>query len=100
MPDELLAHYFKKMVDRVFKILPLKQDGEDTLQSYLDSLLTELLGVDILTSLSTEPYYASLLGTIAYLNKNINDCDCAKVKKEVFGAIKICNALADQFAKR
>lgn len=95
MPDRLLYCYFERMIGRLYKILPLKQDCEETLPSYIDSLLLQMTGVDIVANLSDQPYYLSILGVVAYLKDNILSCDHYCVKKQIFGAIKMCQKLMD-----
>lgn len=44
IPKENLSKYFDHLIDKTYKILPLKEEGAETLTSYLESFLCELLG--------------------------------------------------------
>lgn len=91
--NDTLSQYFDRMVGRLYKILPLKETGEDTIHDYLESLMVEMTGADILAGLSDQPYYVSIVSIVAYLNRRIDRCDTRKVKREVFKAINLCKKL-------
>lgn len=93
IPDAMMRNYFERMIGKLFKILPLKECGEETLQEYLDTLLSELTGVETLAELSSQPRYMSIVGIVSYLSNNISDCSIRKVKKNVFHAIDLCKKL-------
>lgn len=95
--DKTLALYFDRLVGRIYKILPLKEKCEITLPEYLDTLLTEMTGVEILEELSAQPYYVSIVATVTFLAHNINNCDDTKVKREVFRLINICKKLRSHY---
>ncbi len=93
IPDAMMRKYFERTVGKLYKILPLKECEEETLKEYLDTLLTELVGVELLDNLSSQPYYMSIIGIVSYLSDNISDCSVKKVKKNVFRAIDLCKKL-------
>lgn len=95
--NETLAMYFDRMVGRIYKILPLKESGELTLPEYLDSLVTEMTGVEIMEGLADQPYYVSIAATVTFLSKNIDSCEPAKVKREVFRLINLCKKLRSYY---
>ena len=90
---ELLHNYFNSLVNRFFKILPIREAEESSLPIYLRGLQVELLGCkDFIPSLCTDATYLSLLGILQYLIDN-PECTIREVKREVFGAISLCNKL-------
>lgn len=93
LPNELLGCYFNRMVGRLYKILPLKEAEEETVDKYLDSLLSELLGVEAVSELKQQPYYVSIVGIVSFLSDNITSCSTSKVKRDVFRAINLCKKL-------
>lgn len=97
IPNPILALYFDRMVGRVYKILPLKESGEATLPEYLDTLVTEMTGLDVLSALSDQPYYTSMFATLAYLSGHIDECDLPKVKREVFRLINLSKKLRSYY---
>ena len=50
LPDESIANYQKRLTARIFKILPLKEEKCETLDTYIDSIIYELYGLDIVIS--------------------------------------------------
>lgn len=93
IPDAMMQKYLERTVGKLYKILPLKESNEPTLQEYLDMLLSELTGVELLENLSAQPYYVSIIGIVSYLSDNILECTVKKVKKNVFRAIDLCKKL-------
>lgn len=91
--NDTLSQYFDRMIGRLYKILPLKESGEGTIHDYLESLVIEMTGADILIGLSDQSYYVSIASIVAYLNKHIDECETKKVKREVFKAINLCKKL-------
>lgn len=88
-----IDNYLRSLIDRFFKILPLKENGETSLDTYMQSLQMELLGCQELVLLvKGDPYFVSLVSTLQYLIDN-PDCSVRTVKREVFKAISICNKL-------
>ena len=44
LPKENFCKYFEFLINKTYKILPLKEEKSDTLKSYLESYLRELIG--------------------------------------------------------
>lgn len=97
MRKETMRKYIRGLVDRFFKILPLWEGGEDSLPTYLDSLLIELKGFNgLMYVLNDDRDYVSLLAILQYLIDN-PDTNVGVVKREVFRAISICNKLRAKY---
>lgn len=90
---ELLRNYFKSLVNQFFKILPMRENEEASLQTYMQSLKIELLGYqDLICKYRSDASYLTLLSILQYLIDN-PDCGVREVKREVFKCISICNKL-------
>lgn len=50
LSDRLVGNYFSNLVDLFFKILPLWENREKTLPIYMETLLDELIGLEVATS--------------------------------------------------
>lgn len=80
------------LVNQFFKILPIKENGEATLQKYMLSLQKEMLGLhSLIVALHDDQQYLSLLSILQYLIEH--ECDIATVRSEVFKAINILKRL-------
>lgn len=95
IPNELMLRYLERTVGRLYKILPMKEANEETIHKYLDGLLSELIGIELLEQFTEQPYYVSILGVVSYLSEHIDSCSNKKVKREVFRAIDLCKKLQD-----
>jgi hypothetical protein len=99
LDGQLLGNYLQYLVGLFFKILPLKENEEETLGTYLKSLQMELMGLDgLVTALHEDARFLSLLAILQYLRDD-PDCAVAEVKREVFRAISICNKLQKQYGQ-
>lgn len=102
LEGRILANYMRSLVDRFFKILPIKEGkdvyGVESLDAYLNSLLAELLGCkELIIAVNHDSAFLSLLSILQYLIDN-PDCSVRTVKREVFRAITICNSLKARYA--
>ena len=94
----LLQNYFQNLVNSFFKILPIRENEEETLSLYIQSLQIELLGCkSIILALNHDPQYLTLISILQYFIDN-PDCEVCQVKREVFRAISICNKLKAKYA--
>lgn len=95
---KMMNNYFRYLIDRFFKILPLKESEESSLNIYIRSLQMELLGCK--NVMMTVQYDALFLSLICILQSLIDepDCDVDVVRREVFRAISICNKLIKRYA--
>ena len=88
IPNESFCNYFKFLINKTYKILPLKEENSETLKSYLESYLRELIGnKELVSILVNEPKFITVLNTMQFLiaeDYSTNIC-----KKEVFKCIRI-----------
>lgn len=95
IPAENLSNYFEMLINKTFKILPMKESKTDTLKSYIDSFLTELIGnAALLEAMRKEPAFISLLATVSYLANC--DYDVSVCKKEVFKCIHLLKDIRER----
>lgn len=90
IPNENLSQYFKSLVGKTFKILPLYEEDSSTLPSYLKSYQRELIGDSkLFKELVDEPKFITLLATIEFLASGDYDHDVCK--SEVLKCTNIIN---------
>lgn len=98
IPKESFCNYFKFLINKTYKILPLKEENSKTLTSYLESYLRELVGNKELVSLMVnEPRFITVLNTMQFLiaeEYSIEVC-----KKEVFKCIHILEEINEKYFK-
>ena len=89
----LLSNYFDSLVNRFFKILPIREQDDGSLVIYLKGFRDELLGCnELVDELKQNALFMTLLSTLQYLIDN-PDAPVKKVRRYVFGAISVCNKL-------
>ena len=97
---EVLYNYFRNLVNHFFKILPIREQNEESLTTYMQSLQAELLGCKgLVSAIQNDASYLTLLSILQYLIDN-PECTVREVKREVFRAISICNKLKAQYASK
>lgn len=96
LADESFEKYIHSLINKVYKILPMKEENSETLKSYLDSFLIELIGCQKLFDvLKNEPQFGTIITTITYLaNKEYSVATC---RKEVFKCIHILSRLNEKY---
>lgn len=97
MDAEMLANYFRTLVNLLFKILPIREANEPTLSTYISSLQAEIMGCnEFIVAIHNDPMVLTIISILQYLSDN-PDCDIRVVKREVFRSINICNKLRAKY---
>lgn len=92
----MMSDYLDALVNRFYKILPIKESGENTMRPYLDSLLREMIGArELMDFIQDDDRYLSLLAIVQYFINN--DVDVAIVRTDVFRAISILKKLQKKY---
>lgn len=95
-----LRNYMRSLVDRFFKILPMWEEGEETIPTYLDSMLIELSGFrSMMFALHHDHDFVTLIAIVQYLIDN-PETTLRTVRREVFRAISICNKLSAKYGTK
>lgn len=98
IPRESFCNYFNFLINKTYKILPLKEEKSSTLTSYLESYLRELIGnKELVSVLVHEPKFITILNTLEFLiseEYSIKTC-----KKEVFKCIRILEEINTKYFK-
>jgi sulfur relay (sulfurtransferase) DsrF/TusC family protein len=89
--NERLTTYLNTVINSVFKILPLYEEENVGLETYIESLLFELYGLDKVVGMEQSYEYVSLLSTLESVKIEVVNEESKKttVKREVFKCINI-----------
>lgn len=95
---QLVRNYFHTLVNHFFKILPMRENNEDSLNTYMKGLQAELLGCgSLIKAIDNDPAFLTLVSILQYLI-DFPECTVREVKREVFGAISLCNKLKAKYS--
>ena len=95
----LLQEYFRNLVNQVYKILPMREEGTTTLQKYIWRLSAEIAGgASLYPGLNEDACYAGLLNILQYLSNHTDDCTVEQTKQLVFEGIHLCVELEKKYA--
>ena len=98
LSPEVVSNYLRYLVNRFFKILPIREAKDPSISAYLSALQRELLGCgNLIKYLNNDAQYISLLAKLQWMIDN-PDYRFAEFRSEVFDAITICNKLRDRYA--
>lgn len=100
--ETLIANYFEMLVNKVFKILPIIENNEESIATYTDSLRCELQGFQsLLPSIGEDPIFLSFLSIVQWLVDSVTDADIQYkvIRREVFHAISLCKRLQSRFSE-
>lgn len=98
MDGVVFENYVRSLVNKFFKILPIREAGDETLKTYMESLQYELIGCrSLIETVNADPLYMSMLCLLQSLIDH-HDAPVSTFRREVFKAISICNKLKSKYA--
>ena len=97
--SRLLSNYLTNLVNLIYKILPLRESGEDSLVPYMESLEIEMLGCsELIEAIHQDRAYLTIISIVEYLSTH-SDFPVKVFKREVFKAINLCNKLKERYCE-
>lgn len=97
-PYKALNSYLHNLINKVYKILPMKEEQCDTLTSYILSLENELIGCyELWDILDDVPQFLTVISIIRYLS--VEEYDISTCKREVFKAIHLIEKVIKDIEK-
>lgn len=96
--NERLSVYLDSLINNVFKILPLYEEKNVGIETYIESLLFELYGLDEAIEIKYSQEYLSILSILESIKKEVSKKDSEKktIKREVFKCISIIKNVLDR----
>lgn len=95
-----LKVFLESLTGKLFKILPLYEEKNEHLSSYIHSLAIQAEGFASISEFASDSDFLSLLGTLNGLQNQIAVMDNRKiVKREVFKMINISKELDRNLCK-
>lgn len=94
-----LYNYLSALVNKLFKILPLREEKESTTDIYIQTLQAELIGFSgLIEAVKCDASFVTLLSKLQYLSDN-PDLPIETVKREVFNSISLCYLLRRRYSE-
>lgn len=100
MSHASVINYFDSLVNKLFKILPMREESESSLSEYIVSLQREMLGFgNMIPTVGDDKIYVSILSVLQFFIDNIDNenCKLSDIRSEVFHIISLCNKLKDKY---
>lgn len=98
--DKLFENYLEFLINQLYKSLCLKEENNETLINYLESLRNELIGsIELIEFLKYDARYCSMLNKIQFLISK-SDIDHKTFKKEIFSCISTVEKLKKKYIEK
>jgi len=93
LPMEAEECYLHALVGKIFKLLPIREEGDpDAFKAYAQGLQRELAGCDsVLRRVACDPDWVSILAVLANIIEG--DVAFARFRRDVFRMISLCEKL-------
>lgn len=97
MTDEQISAYLGDLINKFYKIIPIKESGEGTLAQYMKGLAREMIGFRQMDSRMQNDHCYSTLLSILHYHINDTDADFAALKSDVFKAISLLKKMRKDY---
>nr|DAJ77310.1 MAG TPA: hypothetical protein [Caudoviricetes sp.] len=93
--EKMCENYFDVLINKLYKILPLKEERSLTVDKYIESLLSELTGgQDVILLIHEDGQYLSVINSLEF----IRTCESISVcRREIFKCIRIVEKLKQKY---
>lgn len=96
VPNGCVSGYFEALVGKIYKILPMREDGAEFLQQYVDRKIREMLAFRRLSAtVGNDPDFMALLLLMYAVADPNNSID--SVRHDAFEAINLCKVLQHRY---
>lgn len=87
LPNDLLIAYVDGLIDKIFKLLPLREENSLTLNKYIEGLLREIIGgKELIEELKNNQDIISILGILQNL---MNENNFESYRSDIFKCINL-----------
>lgn len=99
MNKQLYLHYLSCLINQVFKILPLKEQKSEFIDTHISDIIKELKGFDMLIKdTEYDAVIMRILAILTYYEQNIYISSLEDVRRNVFKMITLCEKLKSRIA--
>lgn len=92
--DKAIRKYLQLVINKIFKILPLYEENNETLEVYIESLILEVKGFIAVYGSVGVTEYISVVSTLEGIQKKVQEeGNQPTVKREVFKTIDTVNKI-------
>lgn len=89
----LQYNYLCKLIDRIYKIIPLKEENIETVGSYIENIIDEIMGnAELINSIDCDPRVMIITSTLCSI---VGETDHGTYKRSVFKCIRYIEQLRD-----
>jgi len=98
IPEQLFENYLNFLINKIYKILCLREEENEVPIKYMQSLQRELTGnQSLIVELKYDANFLSLLNKIEYLI--YHKMDLSDFRKDIFDSISLINKIIERYKK-
>lgn len=93
----LQYNYLCKLIDRIYKIIPLKEENVETVESYIRNITDEIMGnAELINSIDCDPRVMIITSTLFSI---VGETEHGAYKRSVFKCIRYIEQLKDKVSE-
>ena len=94
MKKQIYLHYLSCLINQIFKILPLKEQNSEFVETHISDIVKELKGFELfIKDTDYDDSIMRIISVLSYYESNINTSDVTEVRRNVFKMITLCEKL-------
>lgn len=94
MNKQIYLHYLSCLINQIFKILPLKEQNSEFIDTHISDIIKELKGFDMLIKdTEYDAVIMRILAILSYYEQNIYVSSVEDVRRNIFKMITLCEKL-------
>lgn len=96
--NERLITYLHSLINKIFKILPMYEEGDAGLKTYIESLLFRLYSLEKTVMIKDSYEYISLLSILESIKREISKEGDRQpvIKREIFNCINVIKNMLEK----
>jgi len=88
--------FLNNITNKIFKILPLKEENNVGFEDYVDSVLIQLVGAkSVFLELENNQNYITIINIVSYIKNN--SCSNKQCKREIFKCLNIIKKMTKEW---
>ena len=94
MNKQIYLHYLSCLINQIIKILPLKEQNSEFIDTHISDIIKELKGFDMLIKdTGYDAVIMRILAILSYYEQNIYVSSVEDVRRNIFKMITLCEKL-------
>lgn len=99
IPDKMFVNYLDYLIGKVYKMLPMRENKDDTLVEYMESIIREMIGnQQLMGEIKYDARFQSVINKLEYLTFK-KDVDFKVFRKDILDSLPLLKEIKEQYEK-